>query len=98
MEHELIDILFTPDDVCELLKNINDGKSPGPDSLHPRVLHEISVSITNPLFIVFCTSLDWKEAIILPIYKNKVSKYLPTKALTGLDRESAHPLQLHAVK
>ncbi len=82
---ELLDIHFTPDDVHDLLKNINVGKSPGPDRLHPRVLHELADSITKPLFMLFRTSidegklpLDWKEAVISPIYKNKGSKYLPT--------------------
>ncbi len=81
----LMDIRFSTEDVHELLQNIKVGKSPGPDGLHPRVLFELADTIAEPLTILFRKSLDegklpldWKEANISPIYKNKGSKYLPT--------------------
>jgi hypothetical protein len=47
-------------------------KSHGPDELHPRVLKEISSSITKPLYHIFKQSLeigklpsDWKTALIV---------------------------------
>ena len=52
------------------------NKSPGPDKIHPRVLHEIATSIAEPITIIFCTSLrtmqvptDWKHANVTAIHK-----------------------------
>ena len=63
-----------------LLKNkllkLKTNKSPGPDKIHPRVLHEMTPKITIPLTIIFNTSLrtmslpsEWKKASVSAIFK-----------------------------
>ena len=65
------------------LKKLKITKSAGPDGFHPRVLSELSPSITLPLSII-CTKsyvegrlpVEWKKAHITPIHK-KGSKVTP---------------------
>ena len=59
----------------QLLK-LQISKSPGPDALHPRLLKEISSSISEPLSIIFNNSLNsmtvpeiWKSANVSAIFK-----------------------------
>jgi hypothetical protein len=63
--------------VEHLLSTCDPGGSPGPDSLHPRVLKECAHSISVPLTFLFNSSLQagkipgfWTKAIVCPIYKN----------------------------
>ena len=81
--NELKDITFTEDMVKKKLQILKVNKSPGPDQIHPRVLHEIKDAICKPLTYIFNTSLknrtlpkDWKKANISAIYK-KGKKSLP---------------------
>ena len=67
---------------CKLRK-IKTNKSPGPDEIHPRVLHEVTESIVTPITKIFQTSLhsmeiptEWKYAKICAIHK-KGKKTLP---------------------
>lgn len=69
-------INITVDTVLEKLKKLKKNKSPGPDKIHPRVLHEIAGNISLPLSIIFKTSLqtmslpkEWKHANITAIFK-----------------------------
>ena len=75
-QEKLQSIEITSDMVNEKLRKIKINKSPGPDQIHPRVLHEIKGSISVPIAIIFNTSLktatlphDWKEANVSAIYK-----------------------------
>jgi len=68
--------------VLKLLKNLNPGKAPGPDSLSPRVLKELSTILANPLAHIFrksltsgCIPRDCKHANVTPVFK-KGQKYL----------------------
>ena len=79
----LDDIIITEDLVLKKLKKIKTNKSPGPDSIHPRVLHDIADSISIPLTILFKSSLmlrelpdEWKQANVSVIFK-KGKKVLP---------------------
>ena len=72
---------LTEDRIRKKLQKINSSKSPGPDSLHPRVFKEIAPVLTRPLYIIFDISIKtgkvpsaWKIASITPIFKNKGSK------------------------
>ena len=67
---------------CKLRK-IKTNKSPGPDEIHPRVLHEVTESIITPITKIFQTSLhsmelptEWKYVKICAIHK-KGKKTLP---------------------
>ena len=81
---EAIDTLeITNEMVKNKLKKIKVNKSPGPDNIHPRVLHEISDSITDIVTCIFSTSIrthtlpnEWKHARVSALYK-KESKSLP---------------------
>jgi hypothetical protein len=68
-----------------MLNTLKIDKSPGPDELHPRVLKEISSSITKPLCHIFKQSL-WKTVLVSAIFKkgNKslASNYRPVSFTT----------------
>ena len=68
-------------------------KSPGPDSLHPRVLNELADTISIQLSIIFKTSLTtgmlpthWKKANISAIHKkgNKQTQNYRPVSLTSV--------------
>eukprot|EP00795_Rhopilema_esculentum_P014761 gene14761-5869_t len=72
----LIDMDITEQMVLETLQSLKPSKSPGPDGLHPKVLHETAAQIANPLCIMFRASLQtglipdtWKLAHVTQIYK-----------------------------
>ncbi|CAB3993333.1 Hypothetical predicted protein, partial [Paramuricea clavata] len=74
---------ITVEGVRRLLSSLKPYKAAGPDSLHPRVLKELSTIIAPALCKIFRTSLqtgvvpsDWKLALLIPILK-KGSKQLP---------------------
>ena len=79
---------ISEENILKMLNTLKIDKSPGPDELHPRVLKEISSSITKPLYHIFKQSLDkgklpsdWKTALVSAIFKkgNKslASNYRP---------------------
>ena len=81
---ELRNIEITEQMVMDKLKKLKINKSPGPDAMHPRVIHEISSSIATPITFIFQTSLrnmelpmEWKHAKISAIHK-KGKKILPS--------------------
>ena len=62
--------------VLSQLEKLNTSKSPGPDSIHSKVLKETKDSIKIPLTIIYQKSMkesklpsQWKEAHITPIHK-----------------------------
>jgi hypothetical protein len=76
IQYELKDLIINKDMVLKLLQNLKTDKSPGPDSLHPRLLFEIKESIAEPLSIIFNQSLalktarkEWENAQISAIFK-----------------------------
>ena len=85
---------INPSTVASKLKKLKTFKSPGPDGLHPHVLHELANSISTPLSIIFNTSLttsvlptDWKTANVSAIHKkgkkNQAQNYRPV-SLTSI--------------
>ena len=75
-EEALTRINITEDMINKKIKKIKVNKSPGPDKIHPRVLHEIAHVICIPLQIIFQTSIDtrklpdeWKHAQVTAIFK-----------------------------
>ena len=72
----LDDVIFTKEQVYEILVNLKESSAPGPDNLHPKVLIECAATLAQPLFEIFRESLDegtlpdvWKLAYVTPIYK-----------------------------
>jgi len=71
-------IYFTKHSILTKLENLKLTKSPGPGTLHPRILYEIRQEIAQPLKILFKTSYntgvlpsDWRSANITAIYKKR---------------------------
>jgi hypothetical protein len=67
---------ITEEAIAKKLLKLKIDKSPGPDSLHPRVLKEISIEISSPLKHIFEISLqqgiipeEWRTSNITAIYK-----------------------------
>ncbi|KAG5454452.1 Ras- protein Rab-8A [Clonorchis sinensis] len=75
-ERPLTDLVFTVEDIRQLLHKINPFCALGPDEVHPRILKETSYTLATHFHLLFRQSLDeghlpsvWKEAIVTPIYK-----------------------------
>ena len=73
---KLSNILCNTKEVEKLLKNLNIYKSPGPDSLPPRILKECASVLSLPLCFFFNKSFStgklphlWKLANITPLFK-----------------------------
>lgn len=71
------------EDVLLRLNKINVTKSPGPDEIHPRILHEARSVVATPLKIIFDASInqgmvpqDWKIANITAIHKKDLNQML----------------------
>lgn len=67
---------LTKEAVLKQLQSLKVDKSPGPDLIHPRVLHELAETLSTPLFILFNASLNegivphqWKTSTVTPIFK-----------------------------
>ena len=75
--HDILEnIEITPDIVESKLNDLNVNKSVGSDGFHPKFLFEIRKEISKPLAILLNLSfqqgkvpLDWKFAIVSPIFK-----------------------------
>jgi len=68
-------VAFSEEAILDKLFNLKVNKSPGPDSVHPRILYEVRYQIVAPLHMIFETSYniglipqDWKFANTAPIY------------------------------
>ncbi|XP_076049734.1 uncharacterized protein LOC143030470 [Oratosquilla oratoria] len=67
--------------VFKKLSSINTSKSCGPDEIHPRLVKELADLIAQPITVLYRKSLDygelpldWKEALVAPIYKKGSKK------------------------
>lgn len=79
----LTDVSISRLAVEQKLQTLKAAGSPGPDDIHPRMLKELSSSISLPLAMLYQKSLDcgelpdiWKQARVVPIHK-KGSKQEP---------------------
>ena len=62
----------------KMLGNFNINKSPGPDSLPPRVLKELRFSVGKPLTLIYRDYMasgtlpnEWKTDIVKTLFKNR---------------------------
>ena len=70
-------LIVTPKMVAKKIRDMKENKSPGVDGIPPKLLLEIVKQISIPLATVFNLSieegvvpLEWKEANIIPLFKN----------------------------
>ncbi|KAJ8025300.1 hypothetical protein HOLleu_35472 [Holothuria leucospilota] len=47
------DVVFSEELVCNKLKSLKASKAPGPDGIHPVILHECSEILSVPLVLFF---------------------------------------------
>lgn len=87
-EERLTTVVFNEEIVTKHLNLVNETKSQGADSIHPKLIKETVTSITIPVTKIFNKSMqtsqlpsDWKLANITPIHKkgprHDVSNYRP---------------------
>ena len=69
-------MMLNREKIKKKLDKLNISKSPGPDGIHPRILKELSNTISTPLSVIFQTSIDtgelpedWKCANITALSK-----------------------------
>ena len=90
-------IKLNPNEVKDILQNLQIGKSSGPDGINNRILKELSSELANPLCSLFNSSLSsgsfpssWKEANVTPIFKkddaSNVSNYRPISLLNTIGK------------
>ena len=79
----LDDIIISRCSIEQKLRALKATSSPGPDDIHPRVLKELSQTLSLPLALLYRKSINtgelpdiWKQAWIVPIHK-KGSKQEP---------------------
>jgi hypothetical protein len=65
IQNELKDLVINKDMVLKFLQNLKIDKSPGPDSLHPRLLR----IIFNQSLTLKTVPKEWKNAQISAIFK-----------------------------
>ena len=76
-------ITIIPEDVRDVLKNLNTAKASGPDLINPRLLKEGSEELSAPLSAFFNQLLNmgkfpqtWKDGNVTPIHK-KGDRHIP---------------------
>lgn len=90
--NDICNIEVAPENVRQLLKNLDHSKGAGPDRIPPVFAIKCSDSLTKPLTILFTRSLKegivpeiWKSAFITPVHKNgsknDVKNYRPISKL-----------------
>jgi hypothetical protein len=97
MPQVLENVIITPDDVKDVLINLDTSKALGPDSISPRILKEAADILTPHLCRLYNLSLNskqfpsaWKIANVIPIHKkedqSKVGNYRPISLLSILGK------------
>lgn len=75
-EHQLDNVLITPEVIEEHLSRLDINSAPGPDGIPAKVLKESASTLALPLSFIFNSSFncgrlpsDWSVAAITPIFK-----------------------------
>ena len=96
-ENTLESITITEDMILEELKKIDPFKSNTKDCIHPKIIKEVAVNITEPLKIIYDMSLStskvperWKKGTVTPLHKgedrHEAQNYRPVSITSVLCR------------
>ena len=95
--------------ILDKVNNLKVNKSPGPDSLYPRILYEVRHQIVAPLHLIFVISYktdsipcDSKTANTVPIYKKgkkaEVNNYRPVSLTSVVYKVMESIIRDHVMK
>ena len=109
VQQDMQAITVTENIVLKVLQTLKTDKSPGPDSLHPRLLKELSESIANLLCIIFNQSLNnrkvqnqWKNALNSAIFKKgnktQATNYRPVSLTSVVCKIMEKIIREHIIK
>ena len=83
-EARLDEIVITKEKVVAAIDGLKRNAAPGPDEIPPCVFHELKEEMVKPLVKLFRKSMrtckipdEWRDATIVPIYKQKGSRSDP---------------------
>ena len=79
VQQDMPALTVTENMVLKFLQTLKTDKSPGPDSLHPRLSKELSESIVNLLCTIFNQSLNNRK--VLKQWKNENTKRSQYKSI-----------------
>lgn len=96
----------SPNEVCDVLSNLEVGKAAGPDGINNIVLKHCATQLSVPLSRLFNLSLSsgifpgtWKEANVTPIYKKNdpadPSNYRPISLLSTVGKTMEKVIHKH---
>ena len=78
VKQECIEKTFKESEILKLLQNLDVNKSCGPHGLHPKMLMELSATISKPITNIFNSSMCqglvpqlWKEGNITALFKRR---------------------------
>ena len=97
MNSNLSNIVFSENDVFQVLKKLDINKGSGPNDVPLRVLDQCAAELTPSLTALFNMSMStcalpdsWKHAFVVPIHKKgdkcKADNYRPISLLNGVSK------------
>jgi len=82
VNQEMKELTILEEKVKKRLNDLNISKSPGPDGLHPRILHDLSTELSKPVTTIFKKSIEtmeipneWREGCITALFKKGNRKH-----------------------
>ena len=104
------DLIITKNGVIKLLNKINTNTAGGPDDVSARILKTCANDIADVLVLLFNASLkqekipiDWKHALITPVYKgankdrSKAESYRPISLTSIVCKTLEHIIHSHII-